>query len=100
MSDYLPLPKDSGAMHQVIFALQCRMAVVAHDMLRDYVEGGYKQVGDNAKKHSRDMIGFQPSLPSAIWHDLLPLLRGAEIPWYEVMTNDWADKPPTDDGSF
>ncbi|HEY7416187.1 MAG TPA: hypothetical protein VH593_13420 [Ktedonobacteraceae bacterium] len=97
---YMPLPIDSPQMRQIVFALQCRIAVVAHEMLRDYTEGGYKKVGDNAKTHMMDMIGFQPSLSAAIWYDMFPLLRGARIPWDEVMSMDWSENDPKDDGNY
>jgi hypothetical protein len=99
-NDIPPLLPDSAPMNQVVFALQARLVVVTQEMLFDYVHGSYKQLGDNAKQYMRERVGFVPSMRAAIHYNMMPILRGAEFPWLEVMSRDWGEGTPTEGRTF
>src|SRR5262245_41826162 len=96
----LPKPLSEGEWNQVVFALQCKLAVDAHEMLRDFTEGGYKLMGDRARAELATKTTFQPRLGDSITWNLTPILKGMAFPIEAILSEQWEDKSTPYTGGY
>jgi hypothetical protein len=82
-----------GAMNQIVFSLQAKLVVDSYELLADYAQGGYKQMGDRAKLAMTNRYRYQPRMCQVIVNNLTPIMKGNPIPWERVMKETWDETP-------
>lgn len=82
---------SEGEHNQAVFALQCKLIVDSYEMLRDFGNGSYKVMADQARSAlmGANVPFTMTPMPKIIRANFAPIFRGSPVPWRDVMTKDW-----------
>jgi hypothetical protein len=86
---------DTKDYNQLVFTSQAYLIICSKAMLRDFTHDSgdnYKHMADVARANLMRIAGFQEHMGMAIQSNLAPMLKGSDMPWYDIMHKKWPEQ--------